>query len=85
MITMTSTEARTKFGEFLEKGSRESVVIKRQQREIGVFIPIGEYRRLWRLSIKELQEAAYEVSDQSTQNGLTEEKLNEILAEINPS
>jgi PHD/YefM family antitoxin component YafN of YafNO toxin-antitoxin module len=85
MITMTSTEARTKFGEFLEKGCREPVIIKRQQREIGAFIPIEEYRRLRKLSIKELEEAACEVSDKSFERGLTEEKLSEILAEINPS
>jgi prevent-host-death family protein len=85
MITMTSTEARTKFGEFLERGSREPVIIKRQQREIGAFIPIEEYRRFRKLSIKELAEAAGEISDKSFQNGLTEEKLNEILGEINAS
>ena len=85
MITMTSTEARTKFGDFLEKGSREAVIIKRQQREIGAFIPINEYRRLRTLSIRELKEAARDVSDKADNRGLTEEKLNEILAEINPS
>jgi PHD/YefM family antitoxin component YafN of YafNO toxin-antitoxin module len=85
MIIMTSTEARTKFGDFLEKGSREPVIIKRQQREIGAFIPIEEYRRLRKLSIRELNEAAHQISDQASARGLTEEKLNEILAEINPS
>lgn len=85
VITMTSTEVRTKFGEFLERGSREPVIIKRQHREIGAFIPIEEYRRLRKLSIKELAEAAGEVSDKAFRNGLTEEKLNEILAEINAS
>ncbi len=85
MITMTSTEARTNFGDFLEKGSREPVIIKRQQREIGAFIPIVEYRRLRKLSIRELSEAAHQVSDQASDRGLTEEKLNAILAEINPS
>ena len=85
MITMTSTEARTKFGDFLEKGSREPVIIKRQQREIGAFIPIDEYRRLHKLSIRELEEAARNVSSKAADRGLTEGKLNEILAEINPS
>lgn len=78
---MTSTEVRTKFGEFLEKGSREPVIIMRQQREIGAFIPIEEYRRLRRLSIKELNEAAHQVSDKATDRGLTEDKLNKILSE----
>ncbi len=85
MITMTSTEARTNFGAFLEKGSKEHVVIKRQRREIGAFIPMEEYRRFRRLSIQELNEAARMISDKASDRGLTEEKLNEILAEINPS
>lgn len=49
---MTSPEARTQFGDFLKKGSREPVIIKRQQREIGAFIHIEEYRRLRKLSIR---------------------------------
>ncbi len=69
MITMSSTEVRTKFGEFLEKGSREPVIIKRQQREIGAFIPIEEYRRLRRLSIRVLNEAARQASDQAREGG----------------
>jgi hypothetical protein len=85
MITMTSTEARTNFGDFLDKGSKEAVIIKRQRREIGAFIPIDEYRRLRKLSIRELNETARHVSEQASERGLTEEKLNAILEEINPS
>ena len=54
MITMTSSEVRQKFGEFLEKGSRHPVIITRQNREIGAFVPIEDYNKLREMRIKEL-------------------------------
>ena len=85
MITMTSSEARQNFGEFLEKGSRQPVTIKRQNREIGVFVPIEDYKILRKLRMKELDHAVTGLSDEAKANGLTEELLNDILNEVNPS
>lgn len=82
---MTSTEARMKFGEFLDKGSRQTVIVTRQNREVGAFIPMSEYKKLRQLHRKKLSESAAALSAQAKANGLTEEILNEILNEINPS
>ena len=85
MITMTSTEARQNFGEFLEKGSRQPVIIKRQNREVGAFIPMADLEKLRRLRMQELDEVAKALSAEGEANGFTEAILNEILDEVNPS
>ena len=85
MITISSTEARDNFAAFLDKGSREVVVVKRQNREVGAFIPMDELRKLQELRRKELDALAAQLSDEGRSNGLTTEILNEILDEVNPS
>ena len=85
MITMTSTEARQNFGEFLEKGSRQPVIIKRQNREVGAFIPMADLEKLRKLRMQELDEVAKALSAEGEANGFTEAVLNEILDEVNPS
>jgi len=85
MITMTSTEVRQNFGEFLEKGSRQPIIIKRQNREIGAVVPMQEYMKLRQLQRRELDQAITEISQEAKANGLTEALLQDILTEMNPS
>jgi len=82
---MTSSEARRNFGEFLEKGSRQPVIIKRQNRELGAFVPMADLEKLRRIRMEELDSSAKAMSKKSKANGLTEDVLNKILAEVNPS
>jgi len=82
---MSSTEARANFGEFLDKGSREPVIVKRQNREIGAFVPMSDLKKLRKLRLQELDETVQAASEEAARNGLTEEILNQILAEVNPS
>ena len=85
MITMSSTEARTKFGEFLDKGSHEPIIVKRQNRAVGAFIPMRDLEKLRQIRLQELDQAAKDLSKEAAVNGLTEDVLNQILAEVNPS
>jgi len=85
MITMTSTEARQNFGEFLDKGSRQPVIVKRQNREIGAFIPMADWEKLRQLRVQELDRAVQALSEEAKANGLTEDLLSGILNEVNPS
>jgi PHD/YefM family antitoxin component YafN of YafNO toxin-antitoxin module len=85
MITMSSTEARTKFGEFLDKGSREPIIVKRQNRAVGAFIPMRDLEKLRQIRLQELDQSAKDLSKEAAENGLTEDVLNQILAEVNPS
>lgn len=85
MITMSSTEARANFGAFLDKGSREPVIVKRQNREIGAFVPMEDLEAIRKLRLAEMRSAVADLSAEGRKNGLTEEILNEILEEVNPS
>lgn len=85
MLTMSSTEARQNFGEFLDKGSRQPIIVTRQNRKVGAFVPVEDFEQLRKLRMKELDEAAHAASAEAKANGLTEEILQEILNEVNPS
>lgn len=82
---MSSTEARNNFGDFLDKGSREPVIVKRQNRKIGAFVPMRDLEKLRMMRLQELDEVVKAASEEAAANGLTEEILNQILAEVNPS
>lgn len=85
MKTISSTEARQNFGLFLDTGSKEILVVKRQNREIGAFIPMKELEKLQKLRDREFKKAVKMLSEEAGASGLTGEKLEAILAEINPS
>ena len=85
MIPVSSTEARANFGEFLDRGSREPIIVKRQNREVGAFVPMADLKKLRQMRIKELDKTVQEASKEAAANGLTEETLNQILSEVNPS
>ena len=85
MIEISSTEARQHFGAFLDKGSREIIVVKRQNRKIGAFVPMSDFEKLRKLKAKELYDTAFDISEDAAESGMTEDVLSEILAEINPS
>lgn len=85
MIKMSSTEVRRNFAAFLEKGSRQPIIIKRQNREVGAFIPMADWEKLRKIRMQELDEAAQSISRDAARKGLTEDVLNQILAEVNPS
>ncbi len=85
MVVMSSTQARQNFGEFLDRGSREIIIVKRQNRQVGAFVPISDLEKLRKLKAQELQNAALSVAEEAAEYGMNEAVLEEILAEINPS
>lgn len=85
MITISSTDVQKNFGAFLDKGSKEIVVVKRQNREVGAFIPMSDLEKLRQAKAGELNDAASKLSEAGKSKGLTEEIFNGILTEVNPS
>ena len=82
---MSSTEARQNFGEFLDRGSRTPVLVKRKNREVGVFVPVEKFRRMEVLKSEQLRLAVERISNEARTDGLTEDILSSILEEVNPS
>lgn len=85
MKTMTATEARQNFGQFLDFGIQEPVVIKRQKRELGVFLPIALYRKLIEGENCKVIQAMDNLQDEALTNGLSESDVESLLKEENPS
>jgi len=85
MITISSTDVQKHFGTFLDRGSREIVIVKRQNREVGAFIPMSDLATLRKAKAEAVRAAVNSLADEGQANGFTEDILNEILSEVNPS
>lgn len=83
MKTMTATDVRQNFGQFLDFGIQEPVIIRRQKRELGVFLPMALYRKLVAGENGKIMQAMDKL--QSEAGGLSESDLEALLKAENPS
>lgn len=81
MRTVSATEAKQKFAEIIDTAQREPVRIRRHDRDLAVVISAADYDRMVEERWKEFDRLSAIASAQAKANGLTEEKLQEILAE----
>lgn len=80
MQYISATDAKKTLGAVIAKAQREPIVIRKQNRDAAVIISPEDYQRLTRLNIEEFQQFRAKVAAQAAARGLTEEKLNELLA-----
>lgn len=83
MRTMTATDAKQNFGQFLDFGIQEPVIIRRQKRELGVFLPMALYRKLVAGENRKITQAMDRLNSQV--EGLSESVLEDLLNQENPS
>lgn len=81
MPTMSATQAKQNFAALIDAAQREPVRIQRHQRDVAVLLSAEEYERMMRDRWREFDRLSALASAQAQANGLTEEKLQEILAE----
>ena len=81
MQYISATEAKTKLAAMLDAAQTEPVTIRRQNRDAAVVISPKEYKRLQGLNIREFKDYCDLVSKRAAERGLTEERLNELLAD----
>jgi len=79
MKTVAATEAKNRLGAILDDAQREPIVIQRQDRDIAVVISMAEYERLRSGNVQAFMDLRNETAAQAAANGLTEERLAEIL------
>ncbi len=84
MKTFAATEAKQRFGAVIDAAQREPVVIQRQNRDVAIVLSPEDYERIRKFNTFELDKAWDELSRQAQANGLTEEILQEILADDSP-
>jgi prevent-host-death family protein len=81
MQTMTANEAKTHFGEFIDMAQREPVRVMRRERVVGVMVSAQDYDAMRQFYANRLQHTLTATGQQATQNGLTEDTLNALLAD----
>jgi prevent-host-death family protein len=81
MKTVPATEAKNRLGAILDAAQREPIVIRRQDRDIAVVLSMADYERLRSGNIQAFLDLRDQVAAEAAANGLTEERLNELLAD----
>ena len=81
MHVYTANEAKTRFGEFLDRAQREPVRVMRHDRVVGVMVSAQDYEAMRAFYADRLQHTLGQTAVQAQQTGLTEQRLAELLAD----
>ena len=81
MQTFTANEAKTRFGEFLDKAQREPVRVMRHDRVVGVMVSAEDYAAMRAFYANRLQHTLNEAAATAERAGLTPEVLDALLAD----
>ncbi|HCI12481.1 MAG: prevent-host-death protein [Gallionellales bacterium GWA2_60_142] len=81
MQTYTANEAKTRFGEFLDKVQREPVRVMRHDRVVGVMVSAEDYEAMRAFYADRLLKTLDETAAAAEKAGLTPEKLEQLLAD----
>ena len=79
MRSMTVKEAKDAFDRMLETAKREGVVLRDGKSDVAAVVPSQEYERFRRWRVEGLMKAMDKLAAEAASNGLTEEKLAELL------
>lgn len=81
MQTMTANEAKTRFGEFLDRVQREPVGVMRHDRIVGVMVSAQDFEAMRAFYANRLQHSLNEAADAAARAGLTPEALDALLSD----
>jgi prevent-host-death family protein len=81
MRHVSATDAKQRLAALLDAAQREPIVIRRQNRDIAVVLSPAEYDRLRGLNVAEFQAFCDRVGRTAAEQGLTEKKLAQLLAD----
>jgi prevent-host-death family protein len=81
--TFTANEAKTHFGEFLDRAQRGPVRVTRRDRVVGVLVSAEDYEAMRAYYANRLQHTLGQTGEYAAQQGLTPAVLAELLADEN--
>jgi len=81
MQTFTANEAKTRFGELIDRVQREPVQVTRRNRVVGVMVSAEDYRAMREFYADRLRRALKQSAEEASAKGLTDEKLERLLAD----
>jgi hypothetical protein len=79
MRSMTVKEARDSFDRMLETAKREGVVLREGKADVAAVVSPEEYERFRQWRVEGLMKIMDRVAAEAAANGLTEDKLAELL------
>lgn len=79
--TFTANEAKTHFGEFLDRAQRGPVRVTRRDRVVGVLVSAEDYEAMRAFYTNRLQSTLAQTADFASSQGLTPEALTDLLAD----
>ncbi|MCB1627685.1 MAG: type II toxin-antitoxin system Phd/YefM family antitoxin [Xanthomonadales bacterium] len=81
MQTYTANEAKTRFGEFLDRVQREPVRVMRHERVVGVMVSAQDYEAMRAFYADRLQRTLDDSATAANQAGLSEADLARLLSD----
>ena len=81
MQYISATDARASFSDVIAAAQKQPIVIQRQNKDVAVMISPQEYEKLRHIKLKEIDDLCKRASAYAKEQGLTEEKLAELLAD----
>ena len=81
MQTYTANEAKTRFGEFLDRVQREPVRVTRRNRVVGVMVSPDDYAAMRAFYADRLAHTLQDTARAAEASGLTEAELQRLLAD----
>lgn len=79
--SFTANEAKTRFGEFLDRAQREPVAVTRHDRVVGVLVSAQDYEEMRAFYANRLVHTLDVAAQAATGAGLTPRGLTELLAD----
>ena len=81
MQTFTANEAKTRFGEFLDRAQREPVGVLKHDRMVGVMVSVQDFEAMRAFYADRLQHRLDESALTAQRAGMTPEMLDALLAD----
>jgi prevent-host-death family protein len=81
MQTYTANEAKTRFGEFIDRAQREPVRVMRHDRVVGVMVSAEDYEAMRVFYANRLQHMLQQSAADAASAGLTPQALDDLLAD----
>jgi len=81
MRTIDAAEAQARLDEVLDETQRQPIVIRQRGKDTAVALSIAEYERLRGDAIRAFLEFRNDVARETTEAGLTEERIAGMLSE----
>jgi len=79
MQTVTANEAKTRFGELLDRVQREPVLVTRHNRVVGVMVSAGDYHGMRTFYADRLRRSLQQSAADAAARGLTDDMLEQLL------